>query len=146
MAAPAVAPLRLLAEDADDLAVISAAVQDAIAKIGDIGWDAAGRRLTIGFNRFRWEAGARKGGERVRSGLQLGSVLKVQQRNLRPGVKGAVISLLSISFEPGEAPGGVISLTFAGGGDLRCEVECIDAALVDVSTPWSTTHKPGHTD
>jgi hypothetical protein len=145
MAAPAVAPLRLLAEDADDLAVISAALQDAIAKIGDIGWDAAGRRLTIGFNRYRWEAQG-KSGERVRSGLQLGSVLKVQQRNLRPGVKGAVISLLSIGFEPGEAPGGVITLTFAGGGDLRCEVECIDAALADVSTPWSTTHKPGHAD
>ena len=29
-------PLRLLAQDADDLGVLSAALQDAIAKIGDI--------------------------------------------------------------------------------------------------------------
>jgi hypothetical protein len=31
-----VAPLRLLAQDAEDLSVISAALQDAVAKIGDI--------------------------------------------------------------------------------------------------------------
>jgi hypothetical protein len=139
------APLRLLAEDADDLAVISAALQDAVAKIGDIAWDAAGRRLTIGFNRYRWEA-AGKRGERVRAGLQLGSVLKVQQRNLRAGAKGAVIELLAIVFAPGEAPGGTITLTFAGGGDLRCEVECVDAALADVSPPWPTPRTPGHAD
>lgn len=140
-------PLRLLAEDADDLAVISAALQDAVAKIGDIAWDAAGRRLTIGFNRYRWEVSsdrAGKRGERVRAGLQLGSVLKVQQRNLRTGAKGAVVELLAIAFAPGEAPGGVITLTFAGGGDLRCEVECVDAALADVSSPWPTPRTPGH--
>ncbi|MBN9319020.1 MAG: DUF2948 family protein [Caulobacterales bacterium] len=136
-------PLRLLAEDADDLAVISAALQDAVAKIGDIRWDAAGRRLTIGFNRFRWESD-RKAGQRVRSGLQLASVLNVQARRLRRDARGAVVSLLSVGFEPGEAPGGVIRLLFAGDGELRCEVECIDAALADVSTAWPTPRTPGH--
>lgn len=143
--APASAPLRLLAEDAEDLAVISAALQDAVAKIGDISWDATGRRLTIGFNRYRWESKGKRG-ERVRAGLQIGSVLRVQQRNLRPGAARAVIELLAIVFEPGEAPGGIITLTFAGGGDLRCEVECVDAALADVSVPWSTPRTPGHAD
>ena len=68
------APLRLLAQDADDLAVISAAVQDAVCKVGDIAFEPKARRLTIAFNRYRWEAG---GGERVRSGLQLGGVLNM---------------------------------------------------------------------
>ena len=49
MAGPA--PLQLLAEDADDLAVISAALQDAVAKVGDISYEARSRRLTIAFNR-----------------------------------------------------------------------------------------------
>jgi len=48
--------LQLLAEDQDDLAVISAALQDAIAKVGDISYEAKARRLTIALNRFRWEA------------------------------------------------------------------------------------------
>ena len=46
-------PLRLLAQDADDLAVLSAALQDAVAKIGDIAFEPSARRLTVAFNRFR---------------------------------------------------------------------------------------------
>ncbi|HEY5006358.1 MAG TPA: DUF2948 family protein, partial [Caulobacteraceae bacterium] len=37
------APLRLLAEDADDLGVISAALQDAVGQIGDIAYEAVER-------------------------------------------------------------------------------------------------------
>ncbi|WP_421737209.1 DUF2948 family protein [Caulobacter sp.] len=137
--------LRLLAQDAEDLAVISAALQDAIAKIGDIRWDAHGRTLTIACNRFRWEAGGKKGaGERVRSALQLGDVTGVQARNLKRDAKGAVVELLAIAFEPGEAPGGTVMLTFAGGGDLRVGVDCLDVVLADVSEPWATPRRPGH--
>lgn len=142
-------PLRLLAQEPEDLAVISAALQDAIAKIGDIRWDAQGRTLTLACNRFRWEAGGRKGahkGERVRSALQLGDVAGVQARKLRREAKQAVVELLAVAFEPGEAPGGTILLTFAGGGDLRVSVDCLDVILVDVSEPWSTPRKPGHAD
>ncbi|HWA61610.1 MAG TPA: DUF2948 family protein, partial [Caulobacteraceae bacterium] len=85
--------LRILAEDADDLEVISAALQDAVTKIGDIHWSKATRSLTVAFNRYRWEAGGRRG-ERVRAGLQLGSVLDVKARRLRGDVKDAVLELL----------------------------------------------------
>jgi len=135
------APLRLIAQDEEDLKVISAALQDAVAKIGDIAFEPANSQLTIAFNRFRWEEGR---GERVRSAVQLGCVLGVQSRNLRRDAKSAVVELLALSFEPGEAPGGVVTFTFAGGGDLRAEVECIDAALADLSTPWPTPRKPEH--
>lgn len=142
-----VAPLKLLAQDAEDLAVISAALQDAVAKIGDIRWDAQGRTLTLACNRFRWEAGGKKAaGERVRSALQLGDVTGVQARNLKRDAKGAIVELLTIAFEPGEAPGGTVLLTFAGGGDLRVGVECLDVALADVSEPWATPRRPGHAD
>ena len=133
--------LHLLAEDAEDLAVISAALQDAVAKIGDIAVESRARRVTVALNRYRWEG---KGGERVRSALQIGSVLGVQARNLRRGAKSAVIELLTLEFEPGEAPGGMITLSFAGGGDLRIAVECIDAVLADISAPWATPRTPAH--
>jgi hypothetical protein len=134
-------PLRLLAQDADDLDVISAALQDAVAKLGDVGFDARARQLTIAFNRYRWENDA---AERVRCAFQLGSVLTIQARRLRRGAKDAVVELLTLSFEPGEAPGGVLTLSFAGGGDLRVTVECIDAVLADVSQPWPTPRTPAH--
>ena len=135
------APLQLLAEDADDLAVISAALQDAVAKVGDISFEQNARRLTIAFNRFRWEADRK---QRVRSALQLGGVLKVQARKVRRDRKDAVVELLALSFDPAEAPGGTVTFSFAGGGDLRAQVECIDAVLADLSQPWPTPRMPAH--
>jgi hypothetical protein len=134
-------PLKLLAQDADDLAVISAAMQDAVGKVGDITYEPKARRLTVAFNRYRWEAG---GGERVRSALQLGGVLKVETRKIRREAADAVLEILAMTFEPGEAPGGVVTLSCAGGGDLRATVECIEAVLADVSAPWPTPRKPDH--
>jgi len=135
------APLQLLAEDQEDLAVISAALQDAVAKVGDIVFEAKARRLTIAFNRFRWEGTAR---QRVRSALQLGGVLGVQGRRIRRDRSDAVVELLAIGFEASEPPGGVLTLSFAGGGDLRVRVECVDAVLADISQPWPTPREPAH--
>ncbi|HEX2558527.1 DUF2948 family protein [Phenylobacterium sp.] len=141
MAASKAPPLRLLAQDAEDLAIISAAVQDAVVKLGDIVFEANARRLTLAFNRYRWEAG----GERVRSGLQLGGVLSVKSRKLKRGVKDAVVEILAVTFEPGEeAPGGSVVFSFAGDADLKAEVECIDVVLADVSEPWPTPRTPAH--
>ncbi len=137
-------PLRLLAEDEEDLAVISAALQDAVAQVGDIEWDPKGRRLTIALNRYRWESPGALLGERIRAGLQFGSVLSVKARNMRREPKEAVVELLAVRFEAGEAPGGVVHLAFAGDGDLALEVECVDAALADISTPWRTASTPAH--
>ena len=137
------APLRLLAQDPEDLAIISAAMQDAVAKVGEISYEAKARRLTMAFNRYRWETGE---SERVRSGLQLGGVLKVQTRKIRRGARDAVLEVLAVTFEPGEAPGGTITISCAGGGDLRAVVECIDAVLADVSQPWPTPRTPTHAE
>jgi|SRR6185312_139913 hypothetical protein len=139
----ATAPLRLLAQDIDDLAIISAAMQDAVAKVGDITYEPKARLLTIAFNRYCWESG---GNERVRSALQLGGVMKLQARKVRRGVRDAVLEVLAVTFDAGEAPGGLITISCAGGGDLRASVECIDAVLADVSKPWPTTRAPAHDD
>lgn len=135
-------PLRLRAEDVDDLAVMSAALQDAVGKIGDIRFEAQSRRLTLTLNRYRWEAGGRS---RVRAALQLGSVEGVEARRLRRDAPEAVVELLALTFEPDpEPPGGALILSFAGGGDLKVKVECVDAVLADVSAPWPTPRTPRH--
>ncbi|MDQ0462594.1 hypothetical protein QO010_000342 [Caulobacter ginsengisoli] len=135
-------PIRLIALDEDDLKLISSMLQDAVTTIGDIRFEAAARRLTVTLNRYRWEAP----GERVRCGLQLGGVMSVQSRRLRREARRAVVELLALSFEPGEAPGGTVVFTFAGGGDLRASVECVDAVLADLTAPWPTPRTPGHED
>ena len=134
-------PLRLLAQDPEDLEIISAAMQDAVLKVGEIAYEKAAKRLTIAFNRYRWESG---GGARVRSGLQFAGVLELQARKIRRGAPEAVLELLAMTFTPREAPGGVVTLSFAGGADLRATVECVEAVLADVSEPWPTRRKPAH--
>ena len=134
--------LRLRAEDAEALGFISAALQDAVLKVGDIQYAPGARTLTLALNRYRWE----KGGERIRTGLQFGAVLKCQSRNIRRDAPDAVVSLLSIEFSHTreDDPGGCITLHFAGDGDLKIEVECVDAALADLSDPWPTPRTPAH--
>jgi hypothetical protein len=141
--------LRLLALDSDDLQIVSAALQDAIAHVGDIRFEPHARRLTILFNRYRWEAGGCETncGERVCSAFQLGDVSRVQQRGMTSEDPGALVSCLAVDFEPGqEAPGGAVLFRFCHGGDLRVEVDCIDAILADVSDPWPAHRAPDHAD
>lgn len=137
------APLRLLAQDQDDLTVISAALQDAVARVGDVRFDAARRTLTLAVSRFRWEAGT-SAPERVRAVVQFGGVLAVRSRNLRRDAADAVVSILSVGFEAGEVPGGVLSIILAGGGDVQADLECLDAALSDAGDPWPARATPDH--
>lgn len=140
MARPA---LRLRAETEADLMVMSAALQDAIGTVGDIVWEPSLRRLTLSFNRYRWETGG-KSRERVRTGLQLNDVVTVRARNIRRERRGAVIQLLAIGFDSGEPPGGTVMFTFAGGGDLRAEVDCLELIMADVSDGWRARAVPDH--
>lgn len=139
--AGAAEPLRLLAEDAEDLQIISAALQDAILRPADIVWERSARRVTIEFSRFCWECG----GTRVRAAMQFGDVLAVKSRRL-PRLPDTALELLHIDFEPVETPGGRVVLMFAGGGDLRLDVECLDAVVADLSDRWPARISPTHLD
>ena len=134
-----VEPLRLLAEDADDLQIISAALQDAILRPVDIVWAKQARTLTIAFSRFCWECG----GTRVMCAMQFGDVLAVKSRRL-PRNPDASLELLALDFMPTEAPSGRVILMFAGGGDLRVDVECLDAVVTDISERWPARVAPTH--
>jgi hypothetical protein len=148
--------LRLRAVDPIDLSVISAQLQDAVAQIGDMAYQPAKRRFAIMFNRFMWEDvedDAKKKGaradkrapyRRVRSALHFDAVLRVQTAGLKLGRSNAVAELLSLAFEPRGEPAGTVKMTFAGGGAIKLDVECLDAWLTDVSAPWPTRHLPRH--
>ena len=137
-------PLRLLARDHEDLQIISAALQDAIAHVGDIRYAPKDRTLTIMFNRYRWEGAHGPCGERVFAALQLGDVMRVRHRGMGTEDPGALVSCLALDFEAGEAPGGRVVLRFSHGGDLAAELECIDAVLADVSNAWPAARCPDH--
>ena len=77
------------------------------------------------------------------SAMQFGDVISVKSRRLPRGPEHA-LELLALDFLPGEAPGGRVIMMFAGGGDLRIDVECLDAVLTDLSERWPAKVAPTH--
>ena len=142
--------LRLAAENAEDLEVISARLQDAVAQVQDLVYLPKKKRFVALFNRFKWEDAAKRNRDvaslRVRSGLHFDRVLSVKSQNVKLGAPDAVISLLTIRYtaKSAEDPAGSIELVFAGGGAIRLEVENIDAELADISGEWAARGTPDH--
>ena len=75
--------LNIAAQDAEDLAILSALVQDAVFPITEMAWQPKKRQFDLLLNRFRWEdrAAADRDArtyERVRSVLQVQDVLSIK--------------------------------------------------------------------
>jgi hypothetical protein len=143
-------PLKLIALDKDDLDVISAHLQDAVLKVGDMAFLRKERRFAVVLNRFDWEAahrtanGTRQGHQRHRSALRFERVSRARLRGIRLEANRDVLELLAVQFAPSEAPAGRVTLVFAGGAAVQLEVECIEAELKDLGPVWRTRHRPAH--
>jgi hypothetical protein len=135
--------LKLAAQDAEDLEILSARLQDAAGKLKNFVWLPKKRRFAALVNRFQWEANKNL---RVQAGLHFDGVLNVQSSMVKLGAGEAVVSILALRFTAngGEDPGGVIEIVLAGGGAIRLTVECIDAGLADLTGPWAARGKPDH--
>jgi hypothetical protein len=138
--------LKFIALDADDLAVVSTHLQDAVVKVADVVWMPEDKRFVIGLNRFDWEATLEADPQyrRRRSALRFDRVLGCKCRQMTPRDKDAVLNLLAVEFEETDAPGGVVTLIFSGNAALRLEVECLEVELADLGAVWTTTTCPGH--
>ncbi len=136
--------LRLAAKDTEDLAIISAHMQDALVRLADIRFLKRPRKFALVANRFAWEE--RPKSERRRTGLHLEHVLSVRQSGLGDTSGEMTLSLLSITFEDGAAPSGTVVLTFSAGHSIRLEVEYLDLQLKDLGAAWATEFTPAHGD
>jgi len=127
-------PLKFVALDADDLEVVSAHLQDAEVKVADVHWRPQEKRLVLGLARFDWEAWNASQPDmcRRRAALRFDRVLACKCQKVKPEGKDTVLNLLAVEFAAGDAPGGVVTLTFSGGPKLRLEVECLEVELVDL--------------
>ena len=126
--------LKLIALDADDLAVISAHVQDARVQTSDIVWRQHEKRLVIGMNRLDWEQtlSGEAAPRRLIAALRFDRVLACKSRNIDLESSDEALDLVGIEFHEREQPGGSAVLLFAQGGALRLDVECLECELTDL--------------
>jgi hypothetical protein len=141
-------PLKFVALDKEDLAVVSTHLQDAVVRVADVRWRPQEKRLILAIDRFDWPAAVVGSPElrRCRSALRFERVLACRCKHVNPGGKEEVLNLLAVEFEETDPPAGIVTMTFSGGPQLRLEVECLEAELADIGPSWTTTVCPAHVD
>ena len=136
--------LKLRAEDAEDLAVISACLQDALVTVRDLAYVPEDRTFLLVANRFRWEGGAGlapggTGYQRTLCGIAFGEVRAASYGGFRRSEDGRILSLLAIRPDRD-----AIHLEFSGGAAIRLEVDGIRCHARDIGEPWPTQWQPRH--
>jgi len=134
--------LRLTALDTEDLAIISAQMQDAVLLAGDLSFDPKRKQFVLLANRFAWDAPDTP--QRRRTGLHFDRVLSVKTLNMSHLEKDEVLSLLSVTFAELDAPSGEVLLTFSEGATIRLSVECLEAQMADLGPAWAAVAVPHH--
>lgn len=142
--------LKLVALDEEDLAVLSAHLQDAVVKVGDLVFQPGDRRFALAMNRFAWEKEPKRRTfrpvphERRRSILHFDRVQSVKAAGIDRSRPNDVLSLLAVDFTAATQPSGTIELIFSGEAAIRLDVECIEARLTDLGAAWETPTRPSH--
>ena len=151
-------PLKIIARDAEDLAVVSACLQDSLIPLNEMRYLPQERRFIMVANRFRWERAALPTKEpipgqdadfesdedfgnqqRINAGICIDRVLSVRSRNIDRSRPGEFLSLLSVQLD-----GSKLSFDFAGGGTIQVEVEALSLYLSDLGKAWPTPWQPDH--
>lgn len=140
--------LKLSAMEAEDIIILSAAMEGAITSPGEMSLSQIGRNFTLTASRFMWEKenATTTSAQRIRSGLYLGDILSVKSSGIAQDNPTTAMELLNISCKSGEDGTAEIQLNFANNGTLLLDVECINAALTDIGDPWKVDVIPTHRD
>ena len=138
-------PLKLQAQDAVDLKVISALLQDAIVPATNFKYDSSDQTFTILANRFCWEESPerlnhRKIYGRIQCCLQFHHVHTVQHINIdRKDIKKHynLLSIDAINLED-------VLITFSDSSKLRLKITELSCVIRDIDEMWYTTTVPKH--
>jgi hypothetical protein len=147
---PCMGELKLVALDKDDIEVVSAHLQDALVRVADILWRPREHRFVMAVNRFDWMAAVeakpndKTDYRRCRTALRFERVTACKCRNLDGIGKDTRLNLLAVEFAETDAPAGIVTLTFSGGGVIRLDVECLEAELADLGEVSTAAICPDH--
>ena len=148
--------LRLLAHDGDDVAVLSALLQDAIIPGADMSFNHKLNEFVIVANRFCWEleplvdvksSHGKPIFERRLCGIRIARVRDVQHNNWPETRQNQLFNLLALrlmDMAEQAREGAVLQFEFSGGSSLRLNVDVVDIVLVDLDVGHPTSLQPAH--
>ena len=143
--------LSLIAQNEEDLVVISTLCQDSIIKIANIKWAKKSKRFYLLINRFCWELNGlskKKSSNmlRINSLMSFNSVLSVKSAGIQQNNNSDITSLLTINYNFFNFEKQAIDLIFSGNSQISLNIECIDVFLKDISEPFegTTSKQPKH--
>ena len=138
--------LKLTALDADDLGVISAAVQDSLVAVRDCAYFKDEKRFVLLLNRFRWEADptVEAAYSRTHSALVFNEVTAVRHHEIPLDEPDRMLELLALVLDYRGDGDRSVTLRFAAGRAIRLEIARLACHLGDVGEPWATPWKPAH--
>ena len=140
--------LKLIARTEEDLRVVSAHLQDAIASVSDIANLKKNKIFLLQLNRFMWEdveKGVFRKNKRIRTVLKFENVLNVLSKNINQLKKDKFLDFLAIETNKMPDNNYEMKIIFAGDSVIRVLSEVIEVTLDDQGEAWNTKNKPKHT-
>ena len=139
--------LKLIARTYEDLRVVSAHLQDAIANVSEIAHLNKNKIFLIQLNRFMWEdveKGIFRKNKRIRSVLKIENVIKVVSKNVNQSKKDKFLDFLTIETSKMPDNNYEMKIVFAGDAVIRVVAEVIEVTLDDQGDSWITKNMPIH--
>jgi len=136
--------LKLLARDGDDIQMVSAMLQDAIALACEMDYFPDKKSFVIGLQRFMWEErdmDPEAPFKRVNCSIEVTGVEHVQLNAVNPRDPAALFDLLTLSLKDE-----FLHFVFAGEGEIRLTLAEWQLRLRDEGEPWAVKFVPSHKD
>ena len=133
--------LKLIAQNDEQLTILSSLAQDSIIKSNEMGYDKKNKRFALLMNRYRHEE---ENPSRIRTAIHFDYVESIKSVGIDKESKDEILVLLAIRFEIKSKPSGVIFLEFSNNKSISFDVESIEAFLTDMGEPWKISNRPDH--
>jgi hypothetical protein len=139
--------LKLIAKTVEDLRVVSAHLQDAIANVSDIASLKKNKIFLMQLNRFMWEdveKGVFRKNKRIRTVLKFENVINAHSKNINQSKKDKFLDFLTIETNLMPDNNYEMKIVFAGDSIIKIIAEVIEVTLDDQGEAWDTKNKPKH--
>ncbi len=131
--------LKLKAKDAEDVQVISAVLQDAIAPVCDMVFNAEDKNFIMVVHRLKREASNDMGLERVCCALNIKGVQAAQLQGIDLHNQSQMLDLLAVMTDEK-----AILFIFAGDAKIRLQMQDWSMIVEDFGEPWPAQCNPCH--